>query len=164
MNKIKLIIRGGLDGVTPAPSAPPTFRLVEGWNEAELTGPVGILPAGLWGQVPAGDPYLVHVCFLTTQPIDPTAFFELRTGSPVQTRVQYTPYAGNTRVNLVRPSDDLRLFAPPQSVVKVELLVESIGGTNELGNRLHEWATAEARALSGGVRVLNLTANANLAA
>lgn len=162
MNKIKLIARD-FDGVTLVTQAP-TFRLVEGWDEAELEGPAGILPAGLWGKVPAGDPYLLHACLLTTHPIDVQSVVEVRSGAPTQVRAQYMPSADNTRITLVRPSDQIRVFTPPQGLVKLELLVESIGGVNELGSRLHQWATAQAQAQSAGVRVANLTANATLAA
>src|SRR5690554_6182462 len=113
MNKIKLVIRDGFDGQTPVTQAP-NFQLVEGWNEAELVAPAGILPAGLWGQVPAGDPYLLHACILTIQPPDPQTFIEVRTGAPTQIRAQYMPRADNTRLTLVRPSDELRVFTPPQ--------------------------------------------------
>lgn len=161
MNKIKLIIRGGFDGQTPVTQAP-TFRLVEGWSEAELQVPAGILPAGLWGQVPAGDPYVLHACLLTTQPIDPQTFIEVRTGAPTQIRAQYTPSADNMRLTLVRPSDELRVFTPPQGTVKLELLIESIGGVNELGSRLHEWSDAAFKARDTGVRVGRFTADAAL--
>jgi hypothetical protein len=161
MNKIKLITRGGFDGQTPVAQAP-TFRLVEGWNEAELPTPVGILPAGLWGQVPAGDPYVLHACILTTQPLDPQTFIEVRTGAPNHTRAQYTPSADNVRLTLVRSSDEIRVFTPPQGTVKLELLVESIGGVNELGSRLHEWSDAVFRARDTGVRVARFTADAAL--
>ncbi|MCY0994789.1 hypothetical protein OV203_47120 [Nannocystis sp. ILAH1] len=164
MNKIKLVIRGGFDGQTPV-TQPPTFRLVEGWNEAELTAPAGILPAGLWGQVPAGDPYLLHANLLTTDIMNAQSSFDVRTGAPMQVRAQFTPYAGNTRLTLVRPSDALRIFTPPQALVKLEMLVESIGGTNELGSRLYQWAESTiSRANSTGVRVAQVMANATLAA
>jgi hypothetical protein len=163
MNKIKLIMRGGFDGQTPVTERP-TFRLVEGWNEAELTGPAGVLPAGLWGQVPAGDPYNLHANLLTTQPMNTQTIFEVRTGAPMQIRTQYTPTADNTRLTLVRPSDELRIFTPPQALVKLELLVESIGGTNELGSRLHEWSEATDRARRTGVQVTRVVANAVLSA
>lgn len=161
MYKIKLIIRGGFDGQTPVAEAP-TFWLREGWNETELTGPAGIFPAHLWGQVPAGDPYLVHACLLTTHPIDPQSSLEVRTGAPMNRRVQYTPTPDNTQLTLVRPSDLLRVVTPPQEVVKLELLVESIGGTNELGSRLYEWANVAAR--PGEVRIARLSQPATLAA
>ena len=163
MNKIKFIIRGGFDGQTPV-TEKPVFRLVEGWNEAELMTPAGLLPAGLWGHVPAGDPYLLHASMLTTQAIDPQTLFEVRTGAPTQIRAQYTPTADNTRINLVRPSDELRVFTPNQALVKLELLVESIGGTNELGSRLHEWSDAASRARNTGVRVAHFTQGATLSA
>ncbi|MFZ6181213.1 hypothetical protein [Nannocystis pusilla] len=161
MNKIKLITRGGFDGQTPV-TEKPVFKLVEGWNEAELTAPAGVLPAGLWGQVPAGDPYMLHACILTTQPLDPQTFLEVRTGAPTQIRAQYTPSADNTRLTLVRPSDELRVFTPPQALVKLELLIESIGGVNELGSRLREWSEAVFRARDTGVRVARFTASAAL--
>jgi hypothetical protein len=161
MNKIKLIIRGSFDGQTPVAQAP-TFKLVEGWNEAELAAPAGILPAGLWGQVPAGDPYVLHACILTTQPLDPQTFIEIRTGAPTHVRAQYTPSADNVRLTLVRPSDEIRVFTPPQGIVKLELLVESIGGVNELGSRLYEWSDAVFRARDTGVRVARFTADAAL--
>ncbi|SFF43849.1 hypothetical protein SAMN02745121_08861 [Nannocystis exedens] len=161
MNKIKLIIRGGFDGQTPVTQTP-TFKLVEGWSEAELQGPAGILPAGLWGQVPAGDPYLLHACMLTTQPIDPQASVEVRTGAPTQVRARYHPSADNMRLTLVRPSDELRLVTSPQGIVKLELLIESIGGVNELGSRLYDWSQAAFNARDTGVRVARLTADASL--
>jgi hypothetical protein len=164
MYKIKLIFRGELDGQTPVTTTPPTFRLVEGWNEAEIATPSGLIPAGLWGQVPAGDPYLVHACMLTTQPIDPQVIFEIRSGVPIHSRVQFTPSADNTRITLVRPSDEFRLVAPPQALIKLELLIESIGGTNELGSRLHEWADAAYQSRDTGVRAVNFAGSAQLAA
>jgi hypothetical protein len=163
MNKIKLIIRGGFDGQTPVTAAP-SFRLVEGWNEAELTGPAGILPAGLWGQVPAGDPYLLHANLLTTLPMGVHTMFEVQTGAPTQVRAQYIPTAHNTQLTLVRPSDQLRIVTPQQNLVKLELLVESIGGVNELGSRLHQWADATERGRSTGVNVARVAANAPLPA
>ena len=163
MYKIKLIIRGGFDGQTPIADAP-TFRLREGWNETELTGPAGTFPAHLWGQVPAGDPYLVHACLLTTHPIDPQSSLEVRTGAPMNRRVQYTPTPDNTQLTLVRPSDLLRVVTPPQEVVKLELLVESIGGTNELGSRLYQWAQATAEARRTGVRVARFSQAAAITA
>lgn len=163
MHKIKLIIRDSFDGQTPLDKAP-TFLLREGWNEAHLTGPAGIFPAHLWGQVPAGDPYLIHACLLTTQPIDPQSSFEVRTGAPMNRRVQYTPQPDNTRVTLVRPSDLLVVRTPQQDVVKLELLVESIGGTNELGSRLYQWAQATAEAQRTGVQVARFGQAAQLSA
>ena len=74
------------------------------------------------------------------------------------------PSADNTRLTLVRPSDEIRLVAPMQSVVKLELLVESIGGTNELGTRLAEWGAAVQRTRDEGVRVAVFTTNAVVAA
>lgn len=164
MHKIKLIIQGaGLDGQTPVDAAP-EFRLVEGWMQAELKGPAGILPAGLWGQVPPGDPYLLHASMLSTHPLGPQSFLEVQSGEPVTVRSQYTPTADNTRLVLVRPSDRLRLFTPAAPLVKVELLVESIGGTGELGTRLHDWATAVYQARDVGVRTARFQAPANLSA
>jgi hypothetical protein len=43
---------------------------------------------------------------------------------------------------LVRPTDRLRFVVAAQLEVAVELLVESIGGVNELGSRLFAWAQA----------------------
>ncbi|MEZ4437088.1 MAG: hypothetical protein R3F65_32225 [bacterium] len=141
MHKIKLIIAGGLDGQTLVEQAP-SFRLREGWSEAEIAAPAGVFPAGLWGQVPAGDPYLLHASMLTTQPIDAQTIFEVMSGDPPHSRGRFTPGAENTRLSLVRPSDRLRVFAPPQALVKIELLIESIGGEGELGSRLWQWASA----------------------
>jgi hypothetical protein len=163
MNKIKLIIRGGFDGQSPVTQAP-TFRLVEGWNEAEVQGPVGILPAGLWGQVPAGDPYVLHASILTVAPLTPQTFIEVQTGEPTQVRARYTPGAENMRLTLVRPSDKIRVFTPPQGLVKLELLVESIGGVNELGSRLYEWSGALFRSSDLGVRVARFTTDVGLSA
>ena len=99
MNKIKLIIRGGFDGQTPV-TEKPVFRLVEGWNEAELMTPAGVLPAGLWGHVPAGDPYLLHASMLTTQAIN---YVKVRNpaGATPTTRTRFSwsgrPRAGSAR-------------------------------------------------------------------
>jgi hypothetical protein len=57
MNKIRLRARQ-FDGATLV-QVVPTFRQVDGWSEASLDLPVGIVPAGLWGKVPGGDPYLL---------------------------------------------------------------------------------------------------------
>ena len=140
MNKIKLLARA-FDGVTVLEDEP-EFRLVEGWTEASLDSPVGIVPAGLWGKVPGGDPYLLHVSVLTTGPLAADDLVELQSGPPVQPRRQYQPTPGNTILLLVRPTDRLRLVVAPQKQVAVEMLIESIGGTNELGSRLHDWAQA----------------------
>ena len=145
MDKIRLRTRA-FDGTTVY-EATPTFRQVDGWIEILLEAPVGIVPASLWGKVPGGDPYLLHVNVLTTVPLAPGDFFELQSGPPVQPRVQYRPTPDNTRLVLVRPTDRLRLLVAPQNLeVVVELLVESIGGTNELGSRLSDWAHATAAA------------------
>ena len=154
MDKIRLILRGGLDGVTLA-AAPTDFALAEGWTQGTLaTNPVGILPAGLWGKVPAGDPYLAHINVLTTNPLGPGDFFELQSGAPIQPRVQYAPGPGNSRLVLVRPTDRLRFVVAPQASVAIELLIESIGGVNELGSRLVAWS--EQSRASSGVRSLRV--------
>lgn len=163
MHKIKLIFRGELDGKTLVEQAP-SFRLAEGWREAEIAGPAGLLPAELWGEVPPSDPYLVHAALLTPVPLDAQTFFEVQTGEPVGIRSQYIPTPDNTRVTLVRPSDRLRIVAKAQPILKLELLVESVGGTNELGTRLYEWTSATARARDTGVRVARLTQAASLSA
>ena len=156
MDKHRLITRFGFDGVTIA-AAPTDYALVDGWTQGTLTGPAGILPAGLFGKVPAGDPYLAHINVLSPAPLAPGDFVELQSGTPVQPRVQYVPSPDNTRLILVRPTDRLRLFVQPQAVLVVELLIESIGGVNELGSRLADWS-ARAAGGSAGVRTLNITA------
>lgn len=140
MNKIKLLARQ-LDGVTPVEQTP-DFQLVDGWTQATLPSPAGLLPAGLWGKVPGGDPYLLHVNVLTPAPLGVGDIFELRTGTPVQPRRQYRPTPHNTHVVLVRPTDQLRFIVAGQPEMAIELLVESIGGVNELGSRLFAWAQA----------------------
>ena len=155
MDKIRLRARS-FDGVTVYEETP-TFRQVDGWIEASLNVPVGIVPAALWGKVPGGDPYLLHINALTTVPLAPGDLFELQSGPPVQPRVQYRPTPDNTRLVLVRPTDRLRLLIAPQNLeVVVELLVESIGGTNELGSRLHDWAQATAASVAGKVASLTM--------
>lgn len=152
MEKIKLIIRGSLDGVTLAPM-PTDLALVDGWTQGSLTSPVGILPASLWGKVPAGDPYLLHVNVLTTSALGTGDVFELQSGAPTQPRVQFVPSPGNTRLVLVRPTDRLRFIVAPQVAIVVELLIESIGGVNELGTRLAQWSEeSRAASASAGVR------------
>jgi hypothetical protein len=140
MNKIKLNVRD-LDGVTLVEQAP-EFQLVHGWTQATLPAAAGILPAGLWGKVPGGDPYLLHVSVLATGPLAAGDLFELRSGSPSQPRRQYRPTPGNTELVLVRPTDQLRFVVAAQPEIAVELLIESIGGVNELGSRLFAWAQA----------------------
>ncbi len=155
MDKIRLRARS-FDGVTVYEETP-TFRQVDGWIEASLNAPVGIVPAALWGKVPGGDPYLLHINALTTVPLAPGDLFELQSGPPVQPRVQYRPTPDNTRLVLVRPTDRLRLLIAPQNLeVVVELLVESIGGTNELGSRLHDWAQVTAASTTGKVASLTM--------
>lgn len=155
MDKIRLRARS-FDGVTVYEETP-TFRQVDGWIEASLNAPVGIVPAALWGKVPGGDPYILHINALTTVPLAPGDLFELQSGPPVQPRVQYRPTPDNTRLVLVRPTDRLRLLIAPQNLeVVVELLVESIGGTNELGSRLHDWAQATAASVAGKVASLTM--------
>ena len=140
MNKIKLLARQ-LDGMTLVEQAP-EFQLVNGWTQATLPNPAGVLPAGLWGKVPGGDPYLLHVNVLTTGPLVVTDLFELQSGPPTQPRRQYRPTPDNTTIVLVRPTDRLRFLVAAQQQVSIELLVESIGGVNELGSRLFAWAQA----------------------
>jgi hypothetical protein len=113
MDKIRLRARA-FDGVTVYEETP-TFRQVDGWIEASLDTPVGIVPAALWGKVPGGDPYLLHINALTTVPLGPGDLFELQSGPPVQPRVQYRPTPDNTRLVLVRPTDRLRLLIAPQN-------------------------------------------------
>jgi hypothetical protein len=155
MDKIRLRARQ-FDGATVY-QAVPTFRQVDGWIEASLDAPVGIVPAGLWGKVPGGDPYLLHVNVLTTVPLAPGDLFELQSGPPVQPRVQYRPTPSNTQLVLVRPTDRLRfLIAPQNPDIVIELLVESIGGVNELGSRLSDWARAATSNAVGGVSSLTM--------
>ena len=154
MNKIKLLARD-FDGATLVEQAP-NFQLVDGWTQASLDTPAGVLPAGLWGKVPGGDPYLLHINVLTAGPLAVTDLFELQSGPTVQPRRQYRPTPDNTTIVLVRPTDRLRLVVAPQQGLAVELLVESIGGVNELGSRLFAWAQAtqaaeSRRATSGTV-------------
>ncbi|MBL8969413.1 MAG: hypothetical protein JNK56_02475 [Myxococcales bacterium] len=153
MNKIKLNVRQ-LDGVTLVEQAP-EFQLVNGWTQATLPAAAGVLPAGLWGKVPGGDPYLLHVNVLTTGPLGVGDLFELQSGPPTQPRRQYRPTPGNTELVLVRPTDRLRFLVAAQPEIAVELLVESIGGVNELGSRLFAWAqatqAADAHKVTSGV-------------
>ncbi len=140
MNKIKLRARA-LDGETFVLQSP-DFQLVDGWSEATLPNPAGVLPAGLWGKVPGGDPYLLHINVLTTLPLTGGDIFELQSGPPIQPRARVLPTPANIQLFLVRPTDRLRLLIAPQPEIKIELLVESIGGVNELGSRLFDWAEA----------------------
>jgi len=140
MDKIRLLA-GQLDGATPVDLAP-DFHLVDGWQQATLPAAAGVLPASLWRKVPGGDPYLLHVSVLTTNPLAAGDLFELQSGPPMQPRRQYRPTPGNTMLLLVRPTDRLRLLVAAQAQIAVELLVESIGGVNELGSRLFTWAQA----------------------
>lgn len=155
MNKIKLLVRQ-LDGTTLVEQAP-DFQLVNGWTQATLATPAGVLPAGLWGKVPGGDPYLLHVNVLTTGPLAVTDLFELQSGPPIQPRRQYRPTPDNTTIVLVRPTDRLRFVIAPQLTVAVELLVESIGGVNELGSRLFDWAQAAQAAATPKATSIEIT-------
>src|SRR5690606_27072186 len=127
-------------------------------------GPTGLLPAGLWGQVPACDPYIMNASILTTEPLTAETFIEVQTGEPTHVRARYTPSADNRRFTLVCPSDRLRVFTPPQELVKLELLVESIGGVNELGTRMYQAYDAQLRTRDAGVRMLRITADLTLPA
>jgi len=140
MEKI-LLTAQHLDGTTPVEQAP-DFHLVNGWQQAALPAAAGVIPAHLWRKVPGGDPYLLHVSVLTTNPLSAGDLFEHQSGPPVQPRRQYRPTPGNTIFVLVRPTDRLRFLVAPQAQIAIELLVESIGGVNELGSRLFDWAQA----------------------
>ena len=155
MNKLKLLARE-LDGVTLVDQRPP-LQLVDGWRQATLTSPAGILPAGLWGEVPGGDPYLLHINVLTSGPLAAGDFFELRSGPPSQPRRQFQPPPDNTVLLLVRPTDQLRLVVASQQAIAVELLIESIGGVNELGSRLYDWAQATQASRTALVRSATIT-------
>ena len=156
MDKIRLLVRQQLDGTTLVEQAP-EFQLVNGWTQATLPAAAGVLPAGLWGKVPGGDPYLLHVSVLTTGPLALADLFELQSGAPMQPRRQYRPTPDNSTVVLVRPTDRLRFVIAAQQEAVVELLVESIGGVNELGSRLFAWSqatqAAEAHRATSGVVV-----------
>jgi hypothetical protein len=67
-----------------------------------------VLPAGLWGKVPGGDPYLLHVNVLTTVPLAGGDLFELQSGPPVQPRGPLPSHARQHQIVLVRPTDRLR--------------------------------------------------------
>ena len=121
MNKIKLLARQ-LDGTTLVEQAP-DFQLVEGWTQATLTSPAGVLPAGLWGKVPGGDPYLLHINVLTTLPLSGGDIFELQSGPPIQPRARFLPTPNNTQLVLVRPSDRLRLLIHVHDICKPEAWV-----------------------------------------
>ena len=155
MNKTKILGRE-FDGVTLVDERPP-FQLVDGWRQTTLTTPAGILPAGLWGEVPGGDPYLLHVNVLTTLPLTGGDFFELQSGPPIQPRARVLPTPANVQLFLVRPTDRLRLLIAPQPEIKIELLVESIGGVNELGSRLYDWSQATQASQLGTVRSATIT-------
>lgn len=155
MNKIKLHARA-LDGETYVAQSP-DFHLVDGWLEATLPNPAGVLPAGLWGKVPGGDPYLLHINVLTTMPLTGGDIFELQSGPPIQPRARMIPMPNNYQLFLVRPTDRLRLIIAPQPQVKIELLVESIGGVNELGSRLFHWAEAAQSAATAKAVAIEIT-------
>jgi hypothetical protein len=53
---------------------------------------------------------------------------------------------------LVRPTDRLRFVVAPQANVVIELLIESIGGVNELGSRLTAWSSAGGRGQGASAR------------
>ena len=159
MNKIKLRARV-LDGETLVTQSP-DFTLVDGWSEAALPNPAGILPAGLWGKVPGGDPYLLHIHVLSTMPLGGGDIFELQSGAPIQPRARFRPTPSNYQLLLVRPTDRLRLLID-QIDVKVEILVESIGGVNELGSRLFDWAKAAQAASMPGATSAEITGPAQV--
>ena len=155
MNKIKLRARA-LDGNTFV-SESPELALVDGWSEGTLPDAAGVLPAGLWGKVPGGDPYLLHINVLTTLPLTGGDIFELQSGPPIQPRARFIPTPNNYQLLLVRPTDRLRLLIAPQPEIKVELLVESIGGVNELGSRLFDWAQAAQAAATPRATSIEIT-------
>ena len=155
MNKIKLLARA-LDGTTYVPQSP-DFQLVDGWSQATLPTPAGVLPAGLWGKVPGGDPYLLHINVLTTLPLSGGDIFELQSGPPIQPRTRFIPAPNNHQLVLVRPSDRLRLIIAQQPEIKIELLIESIGGVNELGSRLFDWAQAAQAAAAPKATSIEIT-------
>ena len=160
MNKIKLLARA-LDGTTYVPESP-DFQLVDGWSQATLPNPAGVLPAGLWGKVPGGDPYLLHINVLTTLPLAGGDIFELQSGAPIQPRARFVPTPNNHQLLLVRPSDRLRLIVAAQVEIKIELLVESIGGVNELGSRLFDWAQAAQAAATPRATSIEITGPAQV--
>jgi hypothetical protein len=162
MHKIKLRARA-FDGVTLVDQSP-DFQLVDGWQQASLPFPAGVLPAGLWGKVPGGDPYLLHVNVLSEGPLAGGDFFELQSDAPVQPRARFHPSPSNHQIMLVRPSDRLRLLVAEQGDIRVELLVESIGGVNELGSRLSDWARAAEAAATPRATSTSITGPAVLPA
>ena len=81
-----------------------------------------------------------------------TAQEPCKNGNPCNT---YAP--DNTFLLLVRPTDRLRLVVAPQPQIAVELLIESIGGVNELGSRLYDWAEATHTSRLNVVRSATIT-------
>jgi hypothetical protein len=138
----------------------PEFQLVNGWTQATLPAPAGVLPAGLWGKVPGGDPYLLHVSVLTTGPLAVRRPVRAAERPAVAAAAAIPAHARQHQLVLVRPTDRLRFVVAAQLEVAVELLVESIGGVNELGSRLFAWAqatqAAEAHKATSGVVVAPL--------
>jgi hypothetical protein len=100
---------------------------------------------------------VAHINVLSPASLAPGDFVELQSGPPVQPRVQYAPSPDNTRLVLVRPTDRLRFVVQAQDPIIIELLIESIGGVNELGSRLADWA-AHAAGAGAGARTLTVTA------
>jgi hypothetical protein len=131
-------------------AAPTDFALVDGWTQGTLTGPAGILPAGLFGKVPAGDPYLAHINVLSPNGLGPGDFFELQSGiARAAARAISCPHrATRGWCWCGRPIGCA--FVQPQAVLVVELLIESIGGVNELGSRLADWSARAVRRQCGG--------------
>ena len=162
MDKLRFIARQ-FDGTTPVVQSP-EFHYVDGWTQAAFHGPAGIFPAGLWGKVPGGDPYLLHISASTTGPMSAGDLVELQSGAPMQPRRQYRPTPDNTVILLVRPTDRIRLQLAPQQEIAVELLVESIGGVNELGSRLFGWSHAAQAGLSPPTAAFTITQPTNLTA
>jgi hypothetical protein len=156
MDKIRLRARG-FDGATVYQTVP-TFRQVDGWIEASLETPVGIVPAGLWGKVPGGDPYLLHINVLTTGPARTGRLLRAAERPALCSRGRRTGRRRTTPASCScgRPIACACLIAPQNPEVVVELLVESIGGTNELGSRLFDWAQATAQSAAGKVSSLTM--------
>lgn len=139
------------DGTTLVNENDVTITFDGGWRNILLPpGPAGVVPAALFREAAAADPYILHATLFTSRPLVTLDWVEVRTRVPVNVRHRWTPVVGNTRQTCVRPDDTIAFKLDATQVDRqafLELLMEPLADENEMGPLLTQVLVAEAQNL-----------------
>lgn len=139
------------DGNTPVAASSVTISFEGGWRNILLpAAPVGVVPAALFREAPAADPYILHATMYTDRQLGSVDWLEIRTRAPVNVRHRWTPAVGNTRQTVVRPDDTIAFKLDETLQTRegfIELLIEPLADENEMGPLLTQVLVAEAQNL-----------------